>query len=317
MTGADDSSAPEDEKEPTRPPKTSSAPPGIDSPVTIDASPTVDVMDGVMEEGFRRRDPGPGIVAGDTLDADESISDLPPGALNDAGEMPPLPPPPMPGPPSSALPPLPAPVLTDGPALPPDIPPPASVPAPRPYSSPQEHPAARVDEVAPDEGSVLGGLGITLHGDHLYRESIVRFGSELARTIGAQPPHRIKVESPPAKDAGFVTVSVQNPGAPLTELKKGFRYLPLPAPEIESVAPPQGGPEGGTEVSIIGRNFVPGTRVLLNGSDAGPVTVVDDTTLDFFSPPGRAGEALDITVVNPDGKEAKVKRGFVYDERFA
>src|SRR5690606_11467383 len=87
----------------------------------------------------------------------------------------------------------------------PQLPPPTA--APPPYVPPRVAPPALVDEVSPAEGSLLGDTRITLTGEHLFRESIVRIDGQIARTIGATEPREIRVVSPPRKTAGLVDVS--------------------------------------------------------------------------------------------------------------
>jgi hypothetical protein len=102
----------------------------------------------------------------------------------------------------------------------------------------------------------------------------------------------------------------------LTVAKKAFRYDSLPAPVIESIAPNKGGVDGGTEVSIEGKGFVAESAVLFGRTRAEKVKFVSASMLEVKAPPGKNGEMVDITVRNPDGKEAVSKRAFMYDARY-
>lgn len=193
-----------------------------------------------------------------------------------------------------------------------DIPPPHSVPVPMPAPEPTVRPQARVDDVSPDGGLTLGGTRVTLTGQHLYRVSIVRIGGALAQTIGAREPHEIRVLAPAAKSAGVVDITVQNPSADETLVPQGFTYRALPAPKIASVAPTYADASGGTEICVMGQNFVSDTRVLVGSTPAKKTKFIDATTLEVVLPGGKSGAMMDVIVENPDGKRDVAKRAFKY-----
>ena len=236
----------------------------------------------------------------------------PPPPPPPSGAVPPPPPPPPPPP----LDPLPPNTSLDDDSSPfstsVDVPPPHSVPVPRPAPEPTVRPQAKVEDIAPDGGPTLGGTRVTLVGEHLYRVSIVRFGGELAQTIGAREPAEIRVLAPAAQAIGAVDVTVQNPSAPETLIENGYTYRALPAPKIDSVAPTHADPVGGTEISIIGQNFLEETKVLIGKTAATQVVFIDATTLEVVVPGGSSGAMMDVAVENPDGKRAVVKRAFKY-----
>ena len=197
-----------------------------------------------------------------------------------------------------------------------DLPPPASVPRPLPFVAPKVVPAAKVAEVEPDHGAVLAETKLTIRGERLFRESIVRIDGVLARTVGATEPREIRVLAPARMTAGVVDLTIQNPGSEPITLAKAFRYEPLPAPKITSVAPARGAVKGGTEISVLGQGFVKGAVVLFDGVEAAKTTYVDHTTVDARTPPGKSGQAIDVAVRNPDGQLVQARRAFLYDERY-
>lgn len=224
---------------------------------------------------------------------------------------------PAPGEPGQGPPPpAPLPLPDEGPigAVPLE-PPPESVPRPRPVPPPTRLPEPVIDEVEPANGFTIGGTKITLRGQNLFRESIVRVAGSIATTVGAREPNEIQVTTPPRPAPGPVDVSVQNPGAELVVVDKAFRYDSLPAPTIESVAPNRVAARGGGEISVSGGGFVSGTVVLLDGTPA-QVRVVDAQQIDVITPGGRDGVMVDVTVQNPDGKQAVEVRAFAYDARY-
>jgi hypothetical protein len=173
-----------------------------------------------------------------------------------------------------------------------------------------------VDDIAPEEGSMLGDTKLVLRGSHLLRETIVRVDGVLCTTVGAREPSELEVRTPPGTRAGAVDVSVLNPGCHEVTVKGGFRYLPLPAPSIEVVAPAHVPTKGGAELSIVGKHFVHSTEVHIDGKPMSAVRIVDATTIHLDTPAGDDGRVVDVEVRNPDGQSALAKRAFMYDARY-
>jgi hypothetical protein len=195
-----------------------------------------------------------------------------------------------------------------------ELPPPLSVPRPAPYVPPRIVPAARIDDVTPSEGPILGDTRLTIVGEHLYRESIVRVDGQIARTVGASEPHQLKVLTPPRQSPGRVAISIQNPNSEIVTAEGAFHYLPLPPPGIATVAPDHVSTKGG-EVTITGEGFVRETVVLLDNLEA-RAKLVDASTIDVTVPSGAHGKTVDVVVRNPDGQERMARRAFMYDERY-
>jgi len=226
-----------------------------------------------------------------------------------------LPPPPPPSVPPSEIPVPPPPI-----ELPPldggDVPPPASVPVPQAFRAPTSLPAPEVTDVEPQVGPIYFETRVTLRGAHLYRTSIVRVGGQIATTVGAREPHELRVLVAPLEEPSAVEVSVQNPGRDPLVLDQCFRYLPLAAPSLETVAPTHGAPRGGTELTLVGKNFHPKAKVEIDGEPVEPVNFVDETTLDVLTPEGEHGKTVDVTLIHPDGRRVVARRAFRYDERY-
>ncbi len=198
----------------------------------------------------------------------------------------------------------------------PDYPPPDSVPRPPPPVALKSYPDPVVDEVTPASGPAFFETKVKLTGKNLFRESIVRIGGVIAQTIGADEPRELRVLSPQGQKAGEVDVSVENPFHPPFVLRRAFRYEPLAPPEIVSVAPDHVATRKPTEVTVMGKSFVKGSVVLLNGKPAEAARFVSPTTIDVTVPPSENGKLVDVSVKNPDGATATARRAFVHDERF-
>jgi hypothetical protein len=208
------------------------------------------------------------------------------------------------------------PVPTVGLVPEPDYPPPESVPRPPPPISLKVYPPPAVHEITPARGPVLAETKVTLVGASLFRASIVRIGGLIAQTIGADEPRELRVLAPAAPRPGEVDVTIENPFVPPLVLPKAFRYEPLAAPRIGLVAPHQAATKGGTELTLTGEGFVKGTVVLLDGEPAVRARWLSATAIDVTLPPGEDGRMVDVSVKNPDGQTATVRRAFMYDKRY-
>ncbi|MDC3980248.1 IPT/TIG domain-containing protein [Polyangium jinanense] len=180
----------------------------------------------------------------------------------------------------------------------------------------ESRPAPRVDSITPRNGPMVGGTRIVLEGDFFDEHVFVRIGGQAPKRAVVRSATTIELVAPPSRASGFVDVEVGRGDAGTTVVKNAFRYDPSPAPAIDSVAPNKGSVEGGTEVSIEGKNFVAESAVLFGGKPAQRVKFVSASTLEVKAPPGKNGEMVDVVVRNPDGKEAITKRAFLYDARY-
>ena len=70
-------------------------------------------------------------------------------------------------------------------------------------------------------------------------------------------------------------------------------------------------PAGGDTITITGSGFQAGATVVVNGTQAGVVSVVSSTTITFTAPPNSAGSYI-VYVVNTDGSTALAVPGIQY-----
>ena len=82
---------------------------------------------------------------------------------------------------------------------------------------------------------------------------------------------------------------------------------------VFSITPASGPPAGGTAVTIAGTEFEDGATVTIGGQPAGSVVVSDDHTITATSPALGPGTASDITVVDPDGINGTLIKGWLVD----
>jgi hypothetical protein len=177
-------------------------------------------------------------------------------------------------------------------------------------------PAPTISGITPVNGPSIGGTRVVIEGTNFNASCTVYVGREYPRDMIYKSPTEIHIVTAPRKAAGVVDVEVAGPGVPKAVMKNGFRYDAVPAPTISSVSPNRGGTSGGTELSIAGQNFLKETVVLVDGKPVAKVKFIDKGNLELKMPGGVDGKMVDVTVRNPDGKEAVQKRAFLYDARY-
>lgn len=177
-------------------------------------------------------------------------------------------------------------------------------------------PTARVDSVTPRNGPMVGGTKLVLEGESFDANCFLRIGGQTPKHVVVRSATLIETIAPPSKLSGFVDVEIGRGDTGVTVTKNAFRYDPSPAPTIESVSPNKGTVDGGTEMSIEGKNFTADSVVLMAGKPVGKVKFISATSLEIKSPAGKNGDMVDVVVRNPDGKEATAKRAFMYDARY-
>lgn len=78
---------------------------------------------------------------------------------------------------------------------------------------------------------------------------------------------------------------------------------PMRPADLQGISPTFGTADGGTLVTLSGRDFNPDAVVLFNGALADEITYVDDTHLTARTPPGIAGTRADVTVIQAGGND--------------
>ena len=180
----------------------------------------------------------------------------------------------------------------------------------------EARPAPMIAGISPTTGPTTGGTKVTIEGVNFTRDCPAYVGREHPRDQQIKSASVIVIVTPPRRAAGVVDVEVAAPGVAKAVMKNGFHYAETPGPVITSVSPNAGGVGGGTEMTILGKNFIKETVVLVDGKPAKNVKLVDSKTLELKTPPGDGGKMVDVIVRHPDGKEAVQKRAFLYDPRY-
>jgi len=84
-----------------------------------------------------------------------------------------------------------------------------------------------------------------------------------------------------------------------------------PDPTVMTLTPNHGSTDGGTQVTLSGRGFERGSRVLFGDAPAADVVVASGTQISCIAPPHAAG-AIDVSVVRADGVCTRVQNAFQY-----
>ena len=103
-------------------------------------------------------------------------------------------------------------------------------------------------------------------------------------------------------------VIVENPGGG-TSSRLMYTYISLP--EITELQPNKGPVDGGTQVTLFGKNFMPEAAVTIGDVKVEGVEFLAFTRLRFFTPPNTEG-AKGVRVINPDGQETVKEGAFTY-----
>jgi len=114
--------------------------------------------------------------------------------------------------------------------------------------------------VAPSGGPNNGGTTVTLSGQNFAANPNVRFGGQIASSLGISSASQIQATSPASSNSGAVNVSAYFSNGTIAMAPDAFSY----GPQVLEVLPNAGNSAGGDSVAIYGYGF---------GEDASKVTV--------------------------------------------
>ncbi|PKL91097.1 MAG: hypothetical protein CVV21_09910 [Candidatus Goldiibacteriota bacterium HGW-Goldbacteria-1] len=160
---------------------------------------------------------------------------------------------------------------------------------------------------APVSGITLGGHTVTLSGSYFVEGCTVTIGGFLATGVAFGASQLTAVT--PAHAAGLVDIVVTNPDGQYAVLPAGYTYT-KPPPLVTSCTPNTLYSAGGQNVTLTGKYFVSGCRIIMEAAEYVPV-FVDTMTLSFTAPAHAAG-GVDVTVRNPDSQTGSLVNGLVY-----
>jgi hypothetical protein len=154
--------------------------------------------------------------------------------------------------------------------------------------------------ISPASGPASGGTSVTISGTDLLGVNSVTFGGVPAAAFSGSSTS-VSATTPVYAAGGAVDVVVTTTNGTATA-RGAYTYVAPPA--FSSISPATGTTAGGTPVTIIGSNFVPGGlfSVTIGGADAAGV-FVDATHITATTPTGTAG-TKSVVITNNDGQTA-------------
>ncbi|KXG75202.1 hypothetical protein AN618_19790 [Fervidicola ferrireducens] len=163
-------------------------------------------------------------------------------------------------------------------------------------------------------GPVGGGSIVRIYGEDFIAQSggkalEVYFGKTKAPMVDVVNSGLIIALTPSSTQVGAVDVRVVNPDGGEAVLWAGFIYKSN-VMVITSITPNSASVSGMVYATIIGANFVVGTKVTIGGEAAYNVNVEDSTKITLIVPPNTPG-VKDVVVYNDYGS-ATLKGGFQY-----
>jgi hypothetical protein len=172
-----------------------------------------------------------------------------------------------------------------------------------------------LQRILPTSGPLTGGTVITLMGSGFTAGATVRVAGVAAGAVTLLGSGALTFTLPASAATGPADVTLRLPDGRQKSLPASFTYFDpqslLPAPTVAAVSPSVGPATGGTLVQLSGSGYAPGSRVFFGATEAGSVTAADAAHLSLLVPSGLSG-AVDVTVLNPDGKSATLPAGFAY-----
>ena len=170
-----------------------------------------------------------------------------------------------------------------------------------------------ITSVVPDRGPTAGGTPVSVRGRFFRvitaQPLSVAFDGAAATSVRVVSTTEITCVTPPG-EPGPADVSVQNHPASTGVGMAVYTYVPPPRPD--RVVPADGPTFGGDTVTVEGEFFQGGATVLFDGAPCTNVMVAaNGRSLTCVTPAGQRGPA-DVTVINPDGQEGTLARGYTY-----
>ena len=184
--------------------------------------------------------------------------------------------------------------------------------------------------VSPTSGPPAGNISVHLTGNFFMVDSsnlsAVLFGQAPVTAITTSTSTDLVVSIPGSGLAGSLTVAITitNKDGQSVSVPGAFVYLPPAQPPIlNGVTPNSSALAGNLVITVLGAHFQYGARVFFgdyngqtDGGAAPPectsAVVQSDGALTCVAPAAQAAGVVDITVINPDGKQAVLPQSFTY-----
>ncbi len=172
-----------------------------------------------------------------------------------------------------------------------------------------------IHTITPNRGPVTGGVDITITGKDFMQDALVVIGDNFATDVRVIDNTTITAKTPAGKegDCDVYVINASDGGFAVKE--KGFTYMvPRSSPIITKVEPNRGSSEGGTPVTITGKDFRQNISVIIGGIEVkkSDVNLISPTEIRIKTPEAKTYGKKDVTIVNEDGGIFTLKQGFEY-----
>ena len=173
-------------------------------------------------------------------------------------------------------------------------------------------PAPAFTSITPASGPTIGGIPVTIVGTNFVSGGsfgVTIGGAAATSVVWVDSSHITAVT--PAGTAGAQNVVIINDDGQAATAIGAYTYVSPPT--FTSITPVSGPTVGGTNVTIVGTNFVSGGSlgVTIDGVAATGVVWVDATHITAVTPAGTAG-AKNVVITNNDGQTATGSNAFTY-----
>jgi hypothetical protein len=165
--------------------------------------------------------------------------------------------------------------------------------------------------VEPAEDLTVGGAEVHLHGESFERGCVVLFAGSPIEAVTYVSATELSVTAPAHAAVEAVDVSVVNPTGLAARLLRGFTFTKA-APRVVSLSPLSGFNQGGTRLTLQGRDFDEGAAVFVCGI-AAQVIWKSAQELEVVTPAVARDGLVDVRVVNLDDQAHVVEKAFRYD----
>lgn len=176
-------------------------------------------------------------------------------------------------------------------------------------TKPQPTTLPTISRIFPAQGSTGGGTELIVRGLNFDSDVLVTIGGTPVSRIVSNIPDEIKVITAPGV-SGVRDVTVFNADGESAVLTDAYTFIDI-APAIRFMSPNSGSTVGGTEIVIVGENFILGTTATMGGLPITDLEFFSDRLLSGIAPPNSAG-AKTVEVVGPNNQRATLVGGYVY-----
>jgi len=169
-----------------------------------------------------------------------------------------------------------------------------------------------ITSLSPANALFTGGDWIRILGRNFTPGTLVKFGRATITEVEFVNEGELVIEAPSHEGPGPVDVGVVTPLGLSHRLPLAFSYS-SPAPVITSVSPAAGPGRGGTQVTLEGRYFDPGSTVYVCGIEA-HARFESRERIEVTTPPLPRGGLVDIRIINPDDQACVAEKAFRYEQ---